>query len=275
MTATHADRMETARRALERAEAAAGLRTRLAAPLRLAPVDAPPAPAPAHPPVAQAPTPLAAAAPLIGGGVSDHLPVPSVLSGFFPADGLRRGSVVQVGGSSALLLALVAAAQGEGWAGLTALPDVGLQAAAEAGLALERTLLVPRPGPEAASVVGALVDGVDVLVVGDCRALGARDRRLLSARLRSRGAVLLSTAHWPGADVVLRAGETRSAGVGRGWGRVTGAEVTVHGRSRSGAAGRVRVALGPGGIGPVADQELAVAAPQPVAGGRPSLQAVS
>ncbi|TNC17193.1 hypothetical protein FHE66_11790, partial [Georgenia sp. 311] len=207
MTATHADRMATARRALERAEAAAGLRTRLAAPLRLAPADpllpAPtPDAAPSQAPAAEAPArPAAAAHPaapgsVTGGGMSEHLPVPAVLAGFFPADGLRRGSVVQVGGSSSLLLALLAAAQGEGWAGLAALPDVGLQAAAEAGLALERALLVPRPGPEAASVVGALVDGVDVLAVGDCRALGARDRRLLSARLRSRGAVLLSTAHW-------------------------------------------------------------------------------
>ncbi|QDB79088.1 hypothetical protein FE251_06670 [Georgenia wutianyii] len=287
MTATHADRMATARRALERAEAAAGLRTRLAAPLRLAPASAPaPAPtpdaAPSQPPAEASARPAAAAHPaapgsVIGGGMSEHLPVPAVLAGFFPADGLRRGSVVQVGGSSSLLLALLAAAQGEGWAGLAALPDVGLQAAAEAGLALERALLVPRPGPEAASVVGALVDGVDVLAVGDCRALSARDRRLLSARLRSRGAVLLSTAHWPGADVVLRAGEARSTGVGKGWGRVTGGEVTVHGRSRSGAAGRVRVSLGPAGLGPVADREHAtpVAAPQPVAGARPPLQAVS
>jgi len=282
MTATHADRMAAARQALERAEAAAGLRTRLAAPLRLAeqsdalPIlteaadtaaadtaadgvarsgGASPAPGPALSPAPGShPGADPAAGSVTGGFQSDHLPVPSALAGFFPTAGLRRGSVVQVGGSSSLLLALVAAAQAEGWVGLAALPDVGLQAAAEAGLALDRTLLVPRPGPEAASVVGALVDGVDVLAVGDCRALNARDRRLLSARLRSRGAVLLSTAHWPGADVVLRAGEARATGLGRGWGRVTGTELTVHGRARSGAAGRVRVSLGPAGLGAVAEE---------------------
>lgn len=272
------ERMATARRALERAEAAAGLRTRLAAPLRLTDDAAAPARSagPARPGGGSAPDVVT----VTGGAVADHLPVPSALAGFFPPAGLRRGSVVQVGGSSSLLLTMLAAAQGEGWAALAALPDLGLQAAAEAGLALERTLLVQRPGPEAAAVVGALVDGVDALAVGDCRALNARDRRLLSARLRSRGAVLLSTAHWPGADVVLRAGEARTGGLGRGWGQVQGGELTVHGRSRSGVAGRVRVRLGVGSL-QVVDGEAALTAAGeagPAAAGaqtRPRLQAVS
>ncbi len=276
MTATRAQRMATARQALERAEAAAGVRTRLVAPVRRVDDVAGRLPeiAPGSQPVASVPAddgerPHVVAAGTVpgpagvsgthGGEVADHVPVPAALAGFFPPAGLRRGSVVQVGGSSSLLLALLAAAQGEGWVALAALPDIGLQAAAEAGLALERSLLVPRPGPEAASVVGALVDGVDVLAVGDCRALNARDRRLLSARLRSRGAVLLSTGHWPGADVVLRAGEARTDGLGRGWGRVAAAELTVHGRGRSGVAGRVRVRIGSGGLGTVGGGGLSLA----------------
>lgn len=279
---TPAERMATARRALERAEAAAGLRTRLAAPLRLADdAAAPPArPAPGRAAGEDAAGPPTTATGPVGGGVADHLPVPAALAGFFPAAGLRRGSVVQVGGSASLLLALVAAAQGEGWVALAALPDLGLQAAAEAGVALERCLFVPRTGPESAAVVGALVDGVDVLAVGDCRALGARDRRLLSARLRSRGAVLLSTAHWPGADVVLRAGQVRTEGLGRGWGSVRAGEMTVHGRSRNGVAGRVRLRVGASGLDVVDDGALHGPGPVPeqvpaAQGPGPRLQAVS
>ncbi|WP_413450255.1 hypothetical protein AA0Y32_06255 [Georgenia phoenicis] len=276
---TPAERMATARRALERAEAAAGLRTRLtvadndAAPSRPSTAHLPVAPAPDTAPEGPAPIPVVAGARTTAG--ADHLPVPAALAGFFPPAGLRRGSVVQVGGSSSLLLALLAAAQGEGWVALAALPDIGLQAAADAGLHLGRSLLVPRPGPEAASVVGALVDGVDVLAVGDCRALSARDRRLVSARLRTRGAVLLSTAHWPGADVVLRAGEARAGGLGRGWGRVEAAEMTVHGRGRSGVAGRVRVRLTSAGLDLVSDggRELTGTAPVVTRGAR--LRAVS
>lgn len=281
---TPAERMATARRALERAEAAAGLRTRLAAPLRLAEDDGAPGPVRPTPEAARGAGaagagPRTTAAGPVREAAADHLPVPTALAGFFPS-GLRRGSVVQVGGSASLLLALVAAAQGEGWVALAALPDLGLQAAAEAGVALGRCLFVPRTGPEAAAVVGALVDGVDVLAVGDCRALGARDRRLLSARLRSRGAVLLSTGHWPGADVVLRAGQVRTEGLGRGWGSVSAGELTVHGRSRSGVAGRVRLRVGPSGLDVVDDGALQLpgTVPEP-ASGRPApaarLQAVS
>ena len=323
--ATVQERMATARRALERAEAAAGLRTRLATPPP-APLGAP---ARAHhptPPTAGSLTPDrpgggrdpavdegggglgtgggglrtgeggpnpdaesriphavdGGSTGVVGGSDAGYLPVPAALAGFFPPAGLRRGSVVQVGGSSSVLLGLLAAAQGEGWVALAALPDIGLQAAADAGLSLPRSLLVPRPGPEAASVVGALVDGVDVLAIGDCRALSARDRRLVSARLRTRGAVLLSTAHWPGADVVLRVAETRTGGLGRGWGQVQAGELTVHGRGYTGVAGRVRVRVGPGGLSALPDDGAALSgAPTTVAEGsvpapgRPRLQAVS
>lgn len=217
-----------------------------------------------------------------GGGNPDYLPVPSALVPLLPAVGLRRGSVVQVAGATSLLLALTAAAAGEeGWAALAALPDIGLVAAAEAGLALGRTVLVPRPGPEAAATLGALVDGFDVIVVGPTRALGDRDRRLLSARLRTHGAVLLSAGPWPGTDAVLRAGQVRSTGLGEGWGTVQGQEMTVHGRSRWSSGGRLQVrvdATGLNRVGPapqeLTEQELSE---QPVASGQgpPRLQAVS
>ncbi len=216
-----------------------------------------------------------AAGPLSGGGHPDYLPVPSALVPLLPATGLRRGSVVQVAGATSLLLALTAAAAGEeGWAALAALPDIGLVAAAEAGLELGRTVLVPRPGPEAAATLGALVDGFDVVVVGPTRALGDRDRRLLSARLRTHGAVLLSAGPWPGTDAVLRAGQIRSTGLGNGWGTVQGQEMTVHGRNRWSAGGRLQVrvdATGLSRVGPVPQER----AEQPVASEAPRLQAVS
>ena len=132
--------------------------------------------------------------------------MPGALAPLFPGGALARGSVVQVTGSTSVLLALAGAASADGaWCALAALPDVGWRAAAAAGLALDRVAVVPRPGPDAAAVVGALVDGFDVLVVGPCPALGERDRRLLGSRLRTRGAVLLSTHPWPGAHLVLHA----------------------------------------------------------------------
>jgi len=45
------------------------------------------------------------------------------------------------------------------------MPDLGLLAAYELGVDLERLALVPEPGPDWPQVVAALLDGIDVVVV--------------------------------------------------------------------------------------------------------------
>lgn len=135
-----------------------------------------------------------------------HLTLPAALASLTPTGTLPRGGVVQVTGSTSLLLALAGAATGEeGWCAVVACPHLGWRAAASAGLSVERTVVIPAPGPDAPTAIGALADGVDVLVLGDCPALRDRDRHSLSGRLRARDALLLSAAPWPGARVTLRA----------------------------------------------------------------------
>src|SRR4029453_14259220 len=66
------------------------------------------------------------------------LPVVPVLQPLLPGHGLRRGTTVAVAGSAALALALVAGASAAGsWVAAVGLPDLGIVAAAEAGVALE------------------------------------------------------------------------------------------------------------------------------------------
>ncbi|PFG38274.1 hypothetical protein ATJ97_0747 [Georgenia soli] len=274
-TASHAGgrdphaRLAAARAALNRAETAAGLRTRLGGPgLSTSPTltgepdrpvaDAPPVVGPALTsvaPAAQAHAQGGTAHPghdPFGPGADRSLPVPQVLAPLFPGGALARGSVVQVSGSTSVLLALAAAAGSDGaWCALAAMPDVGWRAAAGAGLALDRVAVVPAPGPDAAAVVGALTDGFDVLVVGRCPALGERDRRSIAARVRTRGAVLLSTHDWPGAHLVLRATRSGWEGLGQGWGHLVDQELTVRATGRAGAAvaREVHVRVGPDGLG--------------------------
>ncbi|HEY2191639.1 MAG TPA: hypothetical protein VGH76_04950 [Actinomycetospora sp.] len=166
------------------------------------------------------------------------LPVSGPLTGLLPWGGLRRGSTVSVHGSTALLLALVAEASRAGsWCALVGLPGVGLAAAGEAGLDLARTALVPRPGPRPASVVAALVDGLDVVVLGGASAWRAGDRQRLAARVRQKGAVLVPVGAWPGADVELHAtGGTWSGLLGDGAGRLRSRRVHL----RCAARGRAR-----------------------------------
>ena len=86
------------------------------------------------------------------------LPVTSVLAPLLPDGGLPRGATVGVHGpgATALALALVAAASGAGsWTAVVGADDLGLVAAAEAGLALERTVVVADPPPAAWSTVVA------------------------------------------------------------------------------------------------------------------------
>lgn len=169
------------------------------------------------------------------------LPVPPELGVLLPEGTLRRGATVVVTGSTSLVLRLLAdVSRSGGWVALVGLPDVGVLAAHQLGLVLDRVALVPDPGPEAPTAVAALLDGVDAVVVGPAVALGDGDRRRLSARARERSAVLLPTAPWPGAHVVLTAERSRWEGLGQGSGRLRSRALTVR-RAGRGAAGRTTV----------------------------------
>ncbi|HEY7597867.1 MAG TPA: hypothetical protein VH969_32305 [Actinophytocola sp.] len=178
------------------------------------------------------------------------LPVHTDLAGLFPWGGLRRGSTVSVHGSTSLLLALLAeATAGDSWAAVVGMPDLGVLAAAELGVAVDRLALVRHPGADLPAVVAALLDGMDLVVTPRAR-LGDAQARRLSARARHRGAVLLTVGSWPGADLELRCASYRWDGIEQGAGYLAGREVTVTARGRGAAARPVRTTLrlpAPGG----------------------------
>lgn len=179
------------------------------------------------------------------------LPVREDLAELLPRRGLARGGTVAIEGSVALLLVLLSQASAAGsWIAVVGMPELGLLAADERGIALERVALVPTPGAQIANVVGALLDGVDVVVVAS-KCLAASScrppvlARRLSSRARHRGAVLMSFGPWAAADLELGAEDVRWTGIGAGRGSLIGqtGRVSVHGRA--GAARRVerRVSL--------------------------------
>lgn len=177
------------------------------------------------------------------------LPVAPALERLFPGGGLRRGSTVAVTGSTSLALAVLAGPSTAGsWCAAVALPALGLVAAAEMGVALDRFALVPAPGPEWPAVVAALLDALDVVMVGTGSRVRPADTRRLVARARERGAVLLVMGGWDGADVRLsvsgaspkergRQCEWRGLGAGHGHLQARQVEVVAEGR---GAASRAR-----------------------------------
>lgn len=129
------------------------------------------------------PSPEASAAPGL-------LSVTPVLAELLPGGGLRRGSTVSVLGATALVLAMLAEATQQGsWAAITGVPEVGIAAAAELGVELDRLALVPHPGVEVATVLSALVDGFDLVVLGRAvaREMQPQLARRLAGRVRNGG----------------------------------------------------------------------------------------
>ena len=177
-------------------------------------------------------------------GAHRVLPVLSELSGLLPNRGLRRGTTVAVhtgrpphsGGTSLMLALLAEASRAGSWCAVVGVPAFGAVAAADVGIALDRLALVPHPGPEWATVVAALIDGVDVVVTAVPAAVTASVASRLAARARQRGSVLVPYGPWQGADVTLQVIRGRWDGLGQGRGRLRRREVTISARGRGAAA---------------------------------------
>ena len=177
------------------------------------------------------------------------LAVPEPLAKILPRGGIPAGSVVALagsGGTTSLLFTLLAA-PANAWSALVGMPDVGLLAAAELGVELDRLALIPDPGPDLLQV---LLDsgrrrghhrGAPARSAAGIGATPAR-MRVLTARLRQSGAVLLVAGAMPGADLVLDCRVAGWTGIGRGHGRLRHRELVVEVSGR-GAAGRSRSAV--------------------------------
>ena len=144
------------------------------------------------------------------------LAVTPELAPLLPDGALRRGSTVavgsmagsMVGGATSLALALIAAASAEGsWVALVGLPAVGLVAAAELGLAVDRLAVITSPPPEQwATVVAALVGAFDLVLVPVAPRARSGEVRRLTARARERGSVLIQLVPFDPARGDLGAG---------------------------------------------------------------------
>jgi hypothetical protein len=195
------------------------------------------------------------------------LPVPAPLAKLLPGGGLRRGSVVAVpagsasgaSGATSLALALISAISHAGsWCAGVGLPDLGLAAAAESGIALERFALVPNPAEQWAIVTAALIEAVDAVLVRPARRVRPAEARRLRARAQESGAVLVPCSDsWPeGADLRIAVVKSRWQGLGQGHGflRTRMVEVVASGRRAASREQRIRLWL-PGPDGPVAEYD--------------------
>ena len=169
------------------------------------------------------------------------LPVLPPLTRLLPAGGLACGSVVQVVGATSLVLGLVAgASQAGSWTAVVGTASLGWAAAADLGVDLDRTVVVPDVAlGDWGEVTAALVDAVDVVVVSPRYPVRERDARRLAARARERGAVLIVSSPrfpWPVEPEVSLDVSGRWIGVGDGEGRLSARRITVAVSGRRAAA---------------------------------------
>ena len=196
--------------------------------------------------------------------------VPETLARVLPEGGLRRGSLVSVeaavpsgravSGGTALALALSAVATRSGsWCAAVGLPELGLVAAQQLGVCLDRFALVPRPGPQWAVVAAALLEGADLLLVRPPSVVSPGDARRLLARARERDAVLMvaGSRRWPeAAELRLQVVASSWTGLGQGRGYLGDreVEVAVTGRRAAARERRCRLLL-PGPDGGLAESQ--------------------
>jgi hypothetical protein len=141
-----------------------------------------------------------------------------------------------------MALALVAEASVQGsWIAVVGLPALGLAAAAELGVALERLVLVREPPRDGwGGVLGALVDTFDAVLLASTHRVRTGDARRVAARARERGSVLVQLE--AGArpvlepDVRLVTGPVHWQGLGHGHGRLSARRVQVEATGRRRAA---------------------------------------
>lgn len=155
-----------------------------------------------------------------------RMPVPTApeLSGLVE---LRTGGAYQVDSAGLALALLATPSQAGGWSALVGVDDVGIEAAVEAGVDLDRTVLVPDPGEHWLEVTAALVDVIPMVLLRPPARVAERAASRLGARLRKRSATLLTLGAWPGCEARLSVAESRWVGADGGHGRLRARQVVL------------------------------------------------
>ena len=175
---------------------------------------------------------------------SKAVPTHPALESVLPGGTLREGTVVQVEGSTTLLMALLAGPSASGrWIAVAGLPEFGVEAAARFGIDLERLVLVPDPGRQWLTVVAALADVIPVVAVRPAGRVSPAESSRLQARLRQRGTTLLVAGEWPGSDARLGVEASEWHGLEQGHGRLADREVVVSTAGRGEFVRRARSRL--------------------------------
>lgn len=166
-----------------------------------------------------------------------RLPTLAGLRPLLPGAAIHGGAAYSVCGSWQLALSFLSAASSAGaWCGIIGCPAFGAEAAAALGIALDRCVLIPEPGPDAAALAGTLSEVLTITLLHAPAHTRAGVTERIAARLREHGSALIVTSAWPGSSASLRVTESHWEGLEQGFGSLRTRELTVATRSTRGAA---------------------------------------
>jgi hypothetical protein len=162
---------------------------------------------------------------------ADRVPTLPGLEGIVP---LHSGATYSVDSASLALAVAAGPSRAGEWVGFAGWSDFGAEAAAELGIELSRTVLVPDPGELWLEVTAALVDVLRVVVLRPPASVDGRAAGILEARLRKRSAVLVVQGDWPRVEARLSTERSAWSGPVAGSGRLEQrrADLVVNGRAR-------------------------------------------
>jgi hypothetical protein len=154
---------------------------------------------------------------------------------------LRTGAAYEVDRATLGMILLATPSQEGTWSAVVGADDFGIEAAAELGLDLTRTVLVPDPGEHWLEATAALVDVVPLVLLRPPPGVTERTASRIAARLRKRSATLVVWGRWPGAEARFSIETSAWAGVDQGHGRLRSRQLLVG--VQRGSAPMMKVAL--------------------------------
>lgn len=162
------------------------------------------------------------------------MPVDEAFASMLPDAGLVRGRVAGCVGPAAMSLALALASRSGAtgsWIAMVGVPMLGVEAADELGVPLDRLVAVDADGgPSAwAERVGVAADGFDLIITRPPPG-AARTERKVRQRLQARGVVLLAVdpvAPSMSCDLEFSTSRVDWVGLGQGFGALRARRATV------------------------------------------------
>ncbi|WP_206448377.1 hypothetical protein [Agrococcus sp. KRD186] len=155
---------------------------------------------------------------------------------------LRSGAAHSIESRSLALVCMGAAMPAGAWGAIVGMPDLGVEAARDLGVPIERVALVPHPGRSWLDVVASLAEAMPVVLAASPGSVSPTDAARLAARLRQASATLLVAGPWPSAATVVRSVRAEWQGLADGDGRLAAGAIVVE-ASSGGAAQLARIPI--------------------------------